>query len=147
MIPEHAPILLDTGPALILARGREAARRLDGMYALTARREVPLLSIVSVGELLLIARSNGWGADKQKRLRELLENLVIVDIRSQPVVDAYAELGAFARKGGQAIGQNDLWIAATARATGATLLTFDRDFDFLHPAHIEREWVDQNTLR
>lgn len=148
MIPEHAPILLDTGIVVVLARGQEAARRLDGRYALSARREVPLLSIVSVGELLFFARSNQWGAEKERRLRELLENLVIVDIRNQPVLDAYAELGALTRAMGREMGQqNDLWIAATARATGATLLTLDRDFDVLHPAHIQREWVDQASLR
>ncbi len=148
MIAEHASILLDTGPVIILARGLEAAERLDGMYALRDRREVPLLSIVSVGELLLFAKANKWGFEKERRLREILANLIIVDIRNEPVLDAYAELGAFARSIGREMArQNDLWIAATARATGATLLTFDREFDCLYPAYVQREWVDQASLR
>lgn len=147
MIPEHTPILLDTGIVVVLARAGEAARRLDGRYTLFSRREVPLVSIVSVGEVLLIARSNRWGTEKERRVREILENLVIVDIRSQPVLDAYAELGVFTRSIGRAMGQqNDLWIAATARATGAMLLTLDSDFDVLHPSHIQREWIDQAGL-
>jgi tRNA(fMet)-specific endonuclease VapC len=43
--------------------------------------------------------------------------------------------------------QNDLWIAATAAATGALLLTTDRDFDDLHPGSLRREWVDPESLR
>lgn len=33
----------------------------------------------------------------------------------------------------QNMGKNNLWIAACALATGATLLTTDKDFDHLHP--------------
>jgi len=36
----------------------------------------------------------------------------------------------------------DLWIAATAHATGARLLTTDKDFDHLHPAFVQRDWID-----
>ncbi len=35
------------------------------------------------------------------------------------------------------MGKNDLWIAATANATGATLLTTDSDFDHLSPNFID----------
>jgi tRNA(fMet)-specific endonuclease VapC len=31
---------------------------------------------------------------------------------------------------------------ATARATGFTLLTTDRDFDRLHPTWLNRIWID-----
>jgi tRNA(fMet)-specific endonuclease VapC len=148
LIPEHASILLDTGIVIVLARGREAGHSLDRRYALSARREVPLISVVTVGELLLFARTNGWGEEKERRLRHLLENLVIVDVHNDAVLDAYAELGAFARSVGRRMGQqNDVWIAATARATGSVLLTLDSDFDFLHPTYLQREWVDQSSLR
>ena len=38
-------------------------------------------------------------------------------------------------------GDNDLWIAATAAATAAHLITTDADFDPLHPAYIRRTVV------
>ena len=63
------------------------------------------------------------------------------------MLDAYADLGAHLRRGGRPIGQNDLWIAATALATGATLLTTDTDFDVLHPSPVQREYVDPASLR
>jgi predicted nucleic acid-binding protein len=34
------------------------------------------------------------------------------------------------------IGQNDLWIAATAWVTKAALITTDSDFDHLHPVFL-----------
>jgi len=44
--------------------------------------------------------------------------------------------------GARTIGQNDLWIAAAAKATGATLLTTDRDFDHLDPTQLQRIHID-----
>ena len=42
---------------------------------------------------------------------------------------------------------NILWIAATAHATGARLLTTDRDFDTLDPHFLSRDWVNPATHR
>lgn len=148
MIAERSGILLDTGIVVLLCRGGDAGKRLDGRYLLSSRREVPLLSVISVGELLAFARNASWGGGKEARLRELLGNLVIVDVNREPVLAAYAELSAHLKRAGTPMGQqNDLWIAATARATGATLLTTDKDFDVLHPSLIEREYVDLASLR
>ncbi len=46
------------------------------------------------------------------------------------------------RSSGRSLGQNDLWIAATAHAAGAHLLTMDTDFDELHPSFLTRTWID-----
>jgi len=40
------------------------------------------------------------------------------------------------------MGKNDLWIAATAHVTGATLLTADADFDHLNGAFLNRVLID-----
>jgi len=143
----QAPLLLDTAIIVLLSRGGEMAERLDSRFGLSTRREVPMVSVVSVGELLAFARNASWGARKEARLHEILANLVVVDINREPVLNAYADLSAHLKSAGRPIGQNDLWIAACARATGAVLLTTDTDFDLLHPDWIRREWVDQATLR
>jgi len=39
------------------------------------------------------------------------------------------------------MGKNDIWIAACAKASGATLLTTDRDFDRLNPHLLSVEYV------
>jgi tRNA(fMet)-specific endonuclease VapC len=104
--------------------------------------------VVVVGELLAFARRNGWGAAKLAVLENLVANLVVVDINLRPVLESYAVLHAHLLHAGTPMGQqNDLWIAATAAATGAMVLTTDTDFDVLHPGHIQREWVDPATLR
>lgn len=77
-----------------------------------------------------------------------MANLVVVDINRDPVLRAYAAFDADLTRAGTRMGQqNDLWIAATAAATGAVVLTTDSDFDVLHPTRIHREWVDPQSLR
>lgn len=47
---------------------------------------------------------------------------------------------------GKALGKNDLWIAAAAKVSGATLLTTDPDFDILHEAkQIQRIRIDEKA--
>ena len=43
------------------------------------------------------------------------------------------------------MGKNDLWIAACAKATGATLLTTDKDFDHLDTELLSVEYVDPES--
>lgn len=44
--------------------------------------------------------------------------------------------------GARNMGKNDLWIAACAKAAGATLLTTDKDFSHLSAQLLEVEYVD-----
>lgn len=72
----------------------------------------------------------------------MLNELVIVDLPQGAITERYSAVTAFCKKGGHALSDNDRWIAATAAATGATLLTTDRDFDVLHPRFVNRIWID-----
>src|SRR5262249_11886634 len=57
---------------------------------------------------------------------------VSVDIDQPAVLDAYVEFEWFSLRhpgGARNMGKNDLWIAAATKATGATLLTTDTDFN------------------
>jgi len=47
------------------------------------------------------------------------------------VADQYARLKRAAERAGTALDENDLWIAATAQALGAVLVTADSDFSRL----------------
>lgn len=148
MTAATVPVLLDTNILVHLARGGTAAERIETRFALRSRRTPPMLSVISVGEILAIAKRNGWGGPKLQRLTDAMENLVIVDLNREPILQSYAAIDAHLARSGTPIGQqNDLWIAATAAATGAVLLTTDRDFDKLHPSHLQREWIDPATLR
>jgi tRNA(fMet)-specific endonuclease VapC len=148
VIPASTPLLLDTNILIHLARGGVAAQRLEERYGLRSRRQTPFICIVTVGEMLAIARRNAWGGARLSALEQLAANLVVVGIDRDPVLRAYAEFDAELTRAGTRMGQqNDLWIAATAAATGAVVLSTDRDFDALHPARIQREWVDPESLR
>lgn len=136
------PWLLDTSILVHVLRRDDLGRHLVEGEALRARQEVPLLPVVCVGEILSLGKQFGWGEQKLKTLRELLAELVIVDINSEPVLTAYAEIDAWCRQSGKRPGKNDLWIAATAVATDATLLTSDKDFDPLHERFLKRLYFD-----
>jgi predicted nuclease of predicted toxin-antitoxin system len=75
----------------------------------------------------------------------LLDNVVTVEINHPSVIDAYVELDLVSQvhpDGARNMGKNDLWIAAAARAAGATLLTTDNDFDHLIPDHLAGVVID-----
>jgi predicted nucleic acid-binding protein len=52
-------LLLDTSVLLHLLRGTAVGRSMDEAYALSTREERPLISIVTVGEVMAIARRTG----------------------------------------------------------------------------------------
>src|SRR5262245_21101677 len=115
-------VLLDTNVLVHLVRGRDFGRAIDQSYGLRTRPDRPLISVVTVGEMLSLARLWKWGAQKQDRMLEVIREMVVVDINSEPVLRYYAQFDHHLVERGQPIGQNDLWIAATTAATGATLL-------------------------
>jgi len=105
----RAPYLLDTSVVLELVRSKELGRRISAQFDLDHAVHRPLLSVVSVGELMALASYRGWGDGKRRFLTGMLDTLVIVDIHHQTVLDAYAELHVAARRAGSAIHKtNDL---------------------------------------
>lgn len=136
-IGQETLVLLDTSVVLHLARNDTTGRAIESRFRLTLRRDRPLISTVTEGELLALAYSRQWSPKKLEALRKMLENFVRVDAGLAPVVEWYAKLDAEARRRGAPRGQNDLWIAATAKATGAVLLTCDKDFDWLDPDYLK----------
>lgn len=99
-----------------------------------------------MGEIKSIALRNHWGKRKRELLDDILHDLIIADIRSEDVIDMYAEIDAFSQGKipdkplnvtARNMGKNDLWIAATAYVTQARLLTTDKDFDHLDDVYIE----------
>ena len=70
--------LLDTCVILHLVRGNPLGSYLATTFGLKSPASRPLVSIVSHGELLLIADRNKWGAQKMAALRMALDNLVTI---------------------------------------------------------------------
>jgi tRNA(fMet)-specific endonuclease VapC len=142
------PFLLDTSVLLHLIRGRELGRYINVTFDLTNVVHRPLLSVVTYGEIWVLADRNGWGSEKREALTRMLNSLVMVDLDDQSVLDAYVEMDRAcrtAKSGAKTLGDNDLWIASTTKAAGAVLLTTDRDFMHLHPDHCFVHWIDPRS--
>ncbi len=92
-----------------------------------------------------LARQFGWGNARIVALESLLSQLVWIDINDRQIFENYGEIDHESLKVGLRMGQNDVWVAATARVSGMTLLTTDSDFDHLHGIWIDRIWIDPNT--
>lgn len=137
--------LLDTSVILPLVRGNALGKHIDRRFGLQASAQRPFVSVVSLGEVRALAKRNDWGETKLRSLSNALDNLVVVDINHPSVIDAYVELDLASQShpdGARNMGKNDLWIAACAKAAGATLLTTDNDFTHLIPDHLDGEVID-----
>jgi tRNA(fMet)-specific endonuclease VapC len=142
VIPEGALLLLDTNVLIALVRENALGRQIESTIGVRTRAERPIISIVTVGEALGLARQFEWAPAKTERLRALLTALVVVDVSRAGVTDRYAEITDYSRRAGRTIGDNDRWIAATASVTSAWLVTTDKDFDPLHPKFVNRIWIN-----
>ena len=75
----------------------------------------------------------------------------VSDMEVLPVDEEAARMWARLRlhlaETGRRVRINDLWIAATAKVTGAILLTTDRDFDHLAPQFLSLIWIDPHLER
>ncbi|MCU0348402.1 MAG: PIN domain-containing protein [Saprospiraceae bacterium] len=138
--------LLDTNILLIYIRQNSTLSWIDHNYNPLGAGNIPVISVVTAGEIRSIALRNSWGKKKYQQLETLLNQLVVADINAEDVIERYAEIDAFSQgrlKGKQLgfssrnMGKNDLWIAATAAVIGAVLLTADADFDHLEGVYIK----------
>ena len=134
--------LLDTNILLAFIRLGLLGLYLDATYRLYTLQPSPLVSIVTEAELRALALKHNWGPEKMASLQRLLNPLQIVPLPFRNIVEAYATIDVFCERHGYALGKNDIWIAATANVTGATLLTTDRDFEPLHGRYLQCAWVN-----
>lgn len=140
--------LLDTNVVLALVRGGELGAFIDATFCLRANRLRQAVSVVTHGEVRSLARRRGWGEAKLTALQDALDALVTVDINVAEVIDAYVDIDVFSSRytgGARNMGKNDLWIAACAKAAGATLLTTDKDFVHLNPAMVDVRYIDPGS--
>lgn len=124
--------VLDTNIVLAYIRQSPQYLNAESRLNLTADDAQLIVSVVNVGEMRVLAQRNGWGEKKTAQLDSFIEQtLFIVDVSSgaPELLDAYVEIDCFSK--GRSMGKNDLWIAATAAVTGASLVTTDGDFDHL----------------
>jgi tRNA(fMet)-specific endonuclease VapC len=134
--------LLDTNILLAYVRLNRLYTATETAYALLTTTPVPAVSVVVEGEIRAFAEEFAWGAAKRRVMEDLLAYFTTIPLPFGSVIEDYVRVSEYSRKRGRVLGKNDLWIAATAVATGATLLTTDRDFDHLDPDLLTRHWID-----
>jgi tRNA(fMet)-specific endonuclease VapC len=137
--------LFDTTVLLALIRGGELGRYINQTFSLSEVINKPLISVVSHGEIWALAERNGWEDRKRQALSEMLGDLVTLDLNDRSIIDAYVEVhrkNLAHPRGARTLSDNDKWIAATARAAGAVLLTTDQDFIHLSSDVCTVHYVD-----
>ena len=87
--------VLDTGVLLNLIRGKQLGSRIDREFGLSRAMRLHTISIVTHGELKVLAERHERGAEKRSVLAVALDNLVTVNIESKALVEAY---GAYSSK-------------------------------------------------
>lgn len=137
------PILLDTCALVWILKGSPIGQAIIETHRLDSRPDKPMVSVVSVGELLALVRDWKWGAQKLARMQALLREYHVLPIEHGAIKDKYGELMGFSKAKGLSQGQNDHWIAATAFVAGARVVTTDKDFDGLYSHQlVQRDYHD-----
>ena len=140
--------ILDTNVALAYIRKHELYTKIETDHKLTDPGNMVIISVVTQAELLSLGKQNNWGPKKMKLLRELLRLLIVIGISETDgeLINAYANISALSQGKlsdklvkftPRNMVKNDLWIAATAKAADAKLITTDKDFDHLNSHFIE----------
>jgi tRNA(fMet)-specific endonuclease VapC len=111
--------LLDTNICIYIRRKRpeEVLRRFR-----TLKPGEAALSVITFGELVFGAEKSAQRAAALELLRELAQVLPVLGL-PETAAEAYGAIRAELERKGQMIGNNDLWIAAHAKAAGLTLVT------------------------
>ncbi len=143
--------ILDTTILIIYIREKELRNQIEEKYNLFSSPNIPIVSVVSAGELYSMAKQNKWGIQKITAIETLLKEVVIIDLHFAPLIELYAQIDAYSQgklenmplnDSARNMGKNDLWIAATSAMTKAKLLTTDNDFDHLNKVFIDVVKID-----
>lgn len=108
------------------------------------------VSVVTVGEVESLMLQRGYGEQKRKAFRQMIDRLTIIDINIEEVISRYAEIDAFSQGkhpsrslpiSARNMGKNDLWIAATSSVYDLVLITTDQDFN-----HLDEEYLSLKII-
>lgn len=128
---------LDTNACIMHLRGRHP--QLSAKWR-QHRAEDLAIPLTAYAELLVGAEKSSQPEKVLRQIELLLEAHEIVEI-TEEVAEHYARVRADLEKRGVTIGGNDLWIAATACAHGATLVT-NNTAEFMRvPGLLIEDWA------
>ncbi|CAN7748849.1 MULTISPECIES: type II toxin-antitoxin system tRNA(fMet)-specific endonuclease VapC [unclassified Variovorax] len=129
--------LLDTNICIYIAKHNPATVRAR-FEQLSA--DVLAMSVITLGELQHGAEKSQARSKALAALRQL-QSAIQVEPLTQAVGQHYGQIRSVLERKGQYIGNNDLWIAAHARAEGWVLVTNnEREFSRVDDLAVEN-WV------
>jgi tRNA(fMet)-specific endonuclease VapC len=129
--------LLDTNICIYIAKHRPASVR--ERFAQHAANELAM-SVITLGELRFGAEKSQQRERALASIDALASSMTIADLPAM-AADHYGQIRAELQRTGQIIGNNDLWLAAHARANGWVLVTNnEREFERV-PALLVENWV------
>lgn len=105
---------------------------------LVARLDAAVLaaSVITLAEAERGYLKSGWGERRIERERRRVQGLVWIPLDLE-VVSEWARLKHLSDASGWNVGDNDLWIAATATARSIPLATCDRDHNRIEDERLE----------
>jgi tRNA(fMet)-specific endonuclease VapC len=111
--------MLDTDICIYLAKDRypQVTARFKRL-----RPDQAVMSVVTYGELQYGANKSTARTQTLSQLAELIQEIPVESL-TPSVAEVYGEIRATLSKQGRVIGNNDLWIAAHAKALDVTLAT------------------------
>lgn len=152
-------VLLDTGMLVGLMREAPWALKADAELDLSGPETLAFTSAVCRGELMALAEKRGWGAGKREQMESVLDRFPTIGINQPSILSAYALIDAWTRgasvqaptnapppRPALPMSKNDLWVAATAHAGQAVLVSTDTDFDRLDGVWLKFVFVAQTRL-
>jgi tRNA(fMet)-specific endonuclease VapC len=133
-----ARFLLDTNICIYIRR-----RRPPGLLARFERLKLgeAVLSVITYGELIYGLEKSQFREQATKQLAELAGLVPIMELPPQ-AGQFYGAIRASLEARGELIGNNDLWIAAHAKAAGLTVVTNnEREFRRIQGLKMQN-WVE-----
>ncbi len=123
-------IALDTNIVIeVLSGNTEIARKINEL-------PVVLISSIVLGELYIGINRVTNKKKHLKRFNSFLSGCTVIDIDAETAVH-YGEMVAKLYKKGKLIPTNDIWIAASAKQHGHTLITRDKHFKEIDGVEIQ----------
>ena len=142
------PLLLDTRVLVRLIVGDKFGLAIDAHYGLRKLPDRPLIALASVAELRRrsLRRTTGWTSAQRNELEALLHEFVWVEPNNESVLSAYAGIGAHLDDNLSAIPDVKLWVAASASAARAKLLTYDTDYRYIPDSLLSVEFIERGEV-
>lgn len=117
-------VLLDTNAYSALMRGDEA------LLGVLAEAEVVYLSVFVLGELYVGFKGGRHERQNRETLRDFrAAPTAMTLLATEETAEVFGAVKDALKKKGTPLPLNDVWIAAHALETGATLLTYDDHFE------------------